>query len=165
LNGRGLRSFALLAAAAACGVSLAGCGGASESAGTFVTRILREEIQGEWAAQWTELHPGQQRLISKAQYVRCSERLGTNVGTGHETYSIQSVHSQKIDVEGVPERTAKLVTIRVKGGGIASTFHLHAVLHDGHWRWILAPEFLAAISHGRCLDGSRLSGSAPQSRS
>lgn len=49
--------------------ALAGCGGSGgngsstraqsrESAGQFVTRILREEISGQWAAQWRELHPG-----------------------------------------------------------------------------------------------------------
>ena len=153
------RALALAGAAACVAVLAAGCGSSGESAGTFATRILREEISGQWAAQWGELHPGHQKLIDRAQYVTCSEGMATNVGTGHETFTVTGVRDEAIHVRGVPERTATLVTVRVTGivGQSTAVFHLHAVRDRGRWRWILGPSFLQALDHGKCLDGSALS--------
>jgi hypothetical protein len=145
---------------------LAACGGSTstsatrESPGTFVTRILREEIAGQWAAQWGELHPGQQLLITRKQYVLCSRRLGTAVGLKHERFIVQQVENAPIHERGVPEKTSKLVTISVKGPGVTANFHVHAVLDQGRWRWVLGPGLLQAVEHGQCLDGSLLSGDA-----
>ncbi len=137
-----------------------GCGGStssSDGAGSFMTRILQEEIAGRWAAQWTELHPGHQKLITEAQYVLCSEAMATNVQTGRETFTVRSVRDQSIHVRGVPERTAKLVTIQLREPGSGSqTYHLHAVRDRGRWTWILGRSFLDALAQGRCLDGSPL---------
>jgi|GEM_PF-1383336 len=147
----------LAGAASGCGRGGGPSSGPGESAGAFMTRILREEIGGRWAAQWGELHPGHQKLITRAQYVTCSESVGTNVATGRETIQVRSVRDQAIHVRGVPEATAKLVTIRL--GRPASgpvTYRLHAVLDAGRWTWILGPAFLDALRHGRCLDGSPL---------
>lgn len=150
---------------AAVGLALAGCGGSGggnktgrESAGQFVTRILREEISGQWASQWRELHPGQQKLISRDQYVLCSERIATNVGVKHERFTVHQTRNVPFHERGVPERTSKLVTISVKGPQLNATFHVHAVLHTGRWRWVLGPALLQSVTHGRCLDGSALSG-------
>jgi hypothetical protein len=155
------RVVALGGLAVALAAVAAGCGGTatpSESAGAFMTRILQEEIAGRWAAQWGELHPGHQKLITRAQYVLCSEAMGTNVETGNETFTVRGVRDQAIHVRGVPERTAKLVTIQLRQPGNGSaTYHLHAVLDHGRWTWILGQSFLAALAKGRCLDGSPLS--------
>ncbi|HET7572816.1 MAG TPA: hypothetical protein VFJ77_09155 [Gaiellaceae bacterium] len=157
-QGSALRRAAVLAAALA--LLAAGCGGSggsgAESAGTFITRILQEELSGRWAAQWGELHPGHRRLISRAQYVLCSEAMATNVSTGKERYDVRRVADAPIHVRGVPERTAKLVTIRVTVSGSPATYRLHAVRDGGRWTWILGPSFLAAIGKGECLDGSPL---------
>jgi hypothetical protein len=140
-----------------------GCGGASarapgENVGVFMTRILREEIKGQWARQWDELHPGQQRLITRLQYVACSRALETNIATGREVFRVLDVRDQPIDVRGVSQRTSKLVTISFHAGGSPSalTYQLHAVATQGRWTWILGPRFLKAIARGRCLDGSPL---------
>lgn len=142
----------------------AGCGGASagapkEGVGTFMTRILREEINGQWSKQWSELHPGHQKLITRAQYVACSRTIGTNVATGNEVFHVLAVQDDPIDVQGVPQRTSKLVTISFKVPGVtALTYRLHAVDVSGRWAWILGDRFLAAVDKGRCLDGSPLRG-------
>ena len=151
------------------GVALAGCGSSSqartgagrahpETPGHFVTRILREEITGQWAAQWQDLHPGQQKLITRDQYVLCSERIGTNVGTGRERFTVHQIRNVPFHELGVPERTSKLVTISVAGPTLHSTFHVHAVLDKGRWRWVLGGALLRSVDKGRCLDGSVLSG-------
>jgi hypothetical protein len=124
-----------------------------------VTRILREEISGQWAAQWNELHPGQQKLITRLEYVRCSERIGTNVGTQNEQFVVEQVQDVPIHEHGVPERTSKLVTVHVTGPSVTSRFRIHAVFDRGRWRWVLGPGLLQAVEHGRCLDGSPLAGS------
>jgi hypothetical protein len=153
------RVASALLALAAVGLAAAGCGGTSrESAGRFVTRILREEISGQWAAQWEDLHPGQQKLITQDQYVLCSERIGTNVGVKQERFTVHGIKDVPFHEQGVPERTSKLVTISVAGPAMNATFHVHAVLHTGRWRWVLGPALLKSVSQGRCLDGSQLSG-------
>jgi len=156
---------ALLLVAAA--LLVAGCGGGgsaapSQSAGAFITRILSEELHGQWAQQWTELHPGHQKLITQAQYVACSRALGTNIATGREVFHVLAIEDQPIHVRDVPQRTSKLVTITVHQRGEASglTYRLHAVAVGGRWTWILGNRFLDELARGRCLDGSRLRSSA-----
>ena len=159
------RLLALGALAALAGLAAA-CGGTATSAATpkvggagiFMTRILREEIHGQWGRQWQELHPGHQRLISEAQYVACSQRMGTNFATGDEVFRVLDVRNESIDVEGVPERTSKLVTITFHEPGKQNglTYRMHAVSVKGRWAWILGGKFLSAVAHGRCLDGSPL---------
>jgi hypothetical protein len=129
----------------------------SESAGTFMTRILREEIHGQWGRQWGELHPGHQRLITKAQYVRCSREMKTDFATGEEIFKVLDVRDEAIAVKGVPQRTSKRVTINFRQPGTAGlTYNLHAVNVRGHWTWILGGRFLSALAQGRCLDGTPL---------
>ena len=149
---------ALLVVVAGCG---AGAGTPKESVGLFMTRILREEINGQWSKQWAELHPGHQKLITRAEYVSCSRAMGTNVATGRETFSVLGVQDDPIHVQGVPQRMSKLVTIRFKEPGVDPlTYRLHAVAVSGRWTWILGNQFLTAVGRGKCLDGSPLRGSA-----
>ena len=129
-----------------------------ENVGVFMTRILREEIKGQWARQWDELHPGHQRLITRSQYVACSRALQTDIATGSEIFNVLDVIDEPIAVRGIPERTSKLVTLsfHVRGSANTLTYRLHAVARQGRWTWILGPRFLRAIAHGHCLDGSPL---------
>jgi hypothetical protein len=161
------RVAALAAVAAACAVVAAGCGGGGGSAparttpvsaaGLFMTQILREEINGQWALQWRSLHPGHQRLISRSQYVACSQRMGTDFGTGDEIFRVLDVRDEAISVRGVPQHTSKLVTISFHHPGKQGlTYHMHAVRVGGRWTWILGGRFLSEVAHGRCLDGSPL---------
>jgi hypothetical protein len=129
---------------------------AHESAGTFMTRILREELNGQWSRQWSELHPGHQKLITRAQYVACSRQLATNIGTGRETYRVLAVADEAIHIFGVPQRTAKIVTIsfHTPGNSTTPTYRMHAVAVGDRWTWVLGGRFLRAVQHGQCMDGS-----------
>ena len=154
---RAVALVALLVVAAGCGG--AGASTPKEGVGTFMTRILREEINGQWSKQWSELHPGHQKLITRAQYVACSRQMGTNVATGRERFHVLAVRDVAIHVEGVPQKTSKLVTISFKTPGIAPLmYRLHAVDVSGRWAWILGDRFIAAVDRGKCLDGSPLRG-------
>jgi hypothetical protein len=142
-------------------VLAAGCGSGGSpkgSVGVFMTSVLREEINGQWAQQWTQLNPAHQKLITKAEYVSCSRRMGTNIATGKETFHVLAVENDPIHVQGVSQHTAKLVTISFKSPGTqALTYRLHAVADGSRWTWILGDKFLTEIDHGRCLDGTPLS--------
>jgi hypothetical protein len=169
-----MKRFLSVAAAAAATASLAaGCGGGGTTAptatasvsggpGVFMTRILREEIRGQWGKQWSELHPAHQALITQSQYVACSRRMGTDFATGREVFRVLDVRNEAIKVRGVPQRTAKLVTINFREPGKPNglTYHMHAVSVGGRWAWILGGRFLSALSHGQCLDGSPLRATA-----
>jgi hypothetical protein len=146
--------FALCSMLTAAGASAR----SNEGAGAFMTRILREEIHGQWGIQWGELHPGHQRLITKAQYVQCSRQMKTDFGTGSEIFKVIGVRDDPIAVKGVPQRTSKEVTINFRQPGKAGlTYRLHAVNVGGRWAWILGGRFLSALSRGQCLDGKPLS--------
>jgi hypothetical protein len=144
---------------AAFALVLAACGGGAtsspkEGVGVFMTRILREEINGQWSRQWTELHPGHQKLITQAEYVACSRGIGDDIGTGKEAFRVLDVHDEPIHVRGVPETTSKVVTIAFRVGSLTPlTYRLHAVADGGRWTWILGGRFLTQLAHGRCLDG------------
>jgi hypothetical protein len=143
---------------------VAGCGGSSTAAspdktvGLFMTRILREELNGQWARQWNDLHPAHKQLITRAQYVACSRSMGTNIGTGDETYRVLAVKDEPIDVFAVPQRDSKVVTIQYRSplSNAVPRYDMHAVAVDGRWTWILGKRFLEAVAHGKCMDGSAL---------
>ena len=156
------RRLGAVAAVVALVAAVAGCGGGRESAGSFVTRILREEISGQWAAQWTELHPVQQKLITQDEYVLCSQRINTDIATGKEKIVVHKERDVPFSESGVPEHRAKLVTISVAGKAITATFRFHAILHGGRWAWVLGPAFLQAVKQGQCLDGSPLGSASSQ---
>jgi hypothetical protein len=153
---QGVTRAALLAAVVSL-LAVPAAGAGNEGAGVFMTRILREEIHGQWGLQWSELHPAHQKLISRAQYVACSREMGTDFATGDEIFRVLDVRDEPLGVKGVPQKTAKRVTINFHEPGKAGlTYQLHAVRVQDRWAWILGGRFLTAVTHGRCLDGKPL---------
>jgi hypothetical protein len=147
----------LIVAALAALLAVPAAGASSETAATFATRILREEITGQWAKQWTELHPAHQRLITQRQYVVCSRGMRTDFGSGRETFHILDVRDDPLHVQFIPQHTAKLVTISFQEPGRPSlTYRVHAVRLKARWAWILGDRFLSQLARGRCLDGTPL---------
>ena len=121
-----MRTPTLLALGVLLAVVASGCGGSGvslpkENVGVFASRILREEIHGQWARQWSELHPGHQRLITRAQYVACSREMGTDIATGNEVFRVLDVRNDPIHVEDIPQRNSKLVTVTFRQRDTASS--------------------------------------------
>jgi hypothetical protein len=156
------RAVVLVAAAAV----LAGCGGQTsqsrQTAGAFIAGIVREDAYGRWAEEWSALHPGHQRLISRAQYVACSRTIGA-VAQGRVKVRVLQTVRVPIHVRDVPQHEAIAVTVSLThDGSVAPTIiRLHAVRVGDRWRWILSDRFLSAIARGRCLNGSPLSRTTP----
>jgi hypothetical protein len=157
LTGRWAAAAALTALLA---FAAAGCGGggSSETPSAFIKRILRLEIAGQWAKQWEDLNPGHQKLISQEQFVTCSRRQKTTLGTPASTITVKSVKDAPLDVRGVSEDTSKLLTVELvpTPGAAPETFHIHVVRDNGRWTWILGPDYLEALAHKKCVDGSPL---------
>jgi hypothetical protein len=158
------KRHACIAVSFVVGALATACGGAStakphEQPGDFVKRVLREEVNGQWGRQWTELHPAHQLLISRAQYVECSRQMGTNIAQGKEIFRVIDVRDEPIHVQDVPEQSSKVVTITLRVSGKApQTYRVHAVEDAGRWAWILGNRFLTQLNRDRCLDGSPLPG-------
>jgi hypothetical protein len=97
-------------------------------------------------------------LISQDQYVTCSERQKTSLGTPDATIKVKSVEDAPLAAKGVPETTSKLLTVSFvpTTGAAPETFHIHVVRDNGKWTWILTPAFLQALADKKCLDGSPL---------
>src|SRR3954447_4922011 len=161
----GLVAVAAVLASTACGGGTTAAPG--EAPGVFMTRVLREELNGQWAKQWASLHPGHKKLITRAQYVACSRSLATDIGTGTEKYRVLAVKDEPIDVFAVPQHDSKVVTIsfHTPGNNTTPRYDMHAVNVDGRWTWILGGRFLRAVEHGKCLDGTPLEKQAPTMRS
>jgi hypothetical protein len=149
---------AAVALAVAMGATAAAKPAPPETAAGFLISILKEEIHGQWARQWDELHPGHRALITRSQYVACSRTMGTDFATGKEIFRVLEVRNEPIHVRGVPQRTSKLVTVMFHEPGKANglTYRLHAVAAGGRWTWIFGHPFLDKLAAGRCLDGSPL---------
>jgi hypothetical protein len=80
-------------------------------------------------------------------------RAFSDVALSLDRIQVKEVFDDPIDVEGVPERTSKAVTVRaVFSGGEEFTDTAHAVLVDGRWRWVLTPEDLDSYQAGDCPD-------------
>jgi hypothetical protein len=96
--------------------------------------------------------------MSQEQFVTCSRRQQTTLGTPESKITVKSVTDVPIDVRGIPEHTAKLLTVELvpTPGAAPETFHIHVVSHDGKWTWILGPDYLTALAHKKCIDGSPL---------
>jgi hypothetical protein len=75
----------------------------------------------------------------------------------------RSVLVEEVDGDWATERSAALVTVRMREPGVraAVTLRVHVVRVDGRWAWILARPFVRAIEHGRCPDRKPLPSGPP----
>ena len=139
--------------------SISESGRLKESAGAFVKRHLQYEVNGEWGRDWDELHPLQQRVITRSQYVYCKE--GEFKYRGNETVRVDDTYDNPIDVPGIPAARIMGASVAILSPGetreIGDTnFTDHAVKVEDGWRWILTGRELDVYRRGACLDGTKL---------
>ncbi len=121
----------------------------------FLTGIVRGVAANDYERVWPTLHPAQQRVATRALYVRC-ERLSPVAGHLDWIHVVRAVNS-RIAVAGAGGRLveSKAVTFRVRlsdaiDGRVVVTQTAHAVAVDGRWRWILSPQRFATYRSGVC---------------
>jgi hypothetical protein len=94
------------------------------------------QSSGQYALLWDELHPAQQALVSRENYVLCAQK-GSSVA--EEIDSVKDTYDEEILIPGttltVPSRAIK-VTLDFGGQKDPTTYH--EVNADGTWRWVLA---------------------------
>jgi hypothetical protein len=125
------------------------------AAGRFMTEIVREKLEGDYAQAWERLHPAHQRVVSRDAYVAC-ESLVPSPGDLVSARATR-VFSERIRVAGVSGWIrSKAVRVRVSvvpTGWLApmvvsQTFHAIAV--RGRWTWILSADQYEYYGAGTC---------------
>jgi hypothetical protein len=150
------RSLLLLAASVALlGVVTAPAAAARPAASTFITRVVRQLVNNDYAHAWLSLHPAQQQLVPQEEYVRCE--LQAPVAGRLVWIKVVRVVAARFTVGGVTGKVAgKAVTVRLKlvdeagGGSVVVTHTAHAVWAGGRWRWILPASRIGLYSSSGC---------------
>jgi uncharacterized protein YchJ len=143
----------LIAVAVGLGVWLVAGDGSSNNARpaadpvAFLRSVVAKIAANDYDHVWQTLHPSQQRVATKQQYVQC-EQLSPIPG---RLDSIELVRSQpeRIAVAGGEaqgEVDSEAATFRVTiteptlNDRVVVPMTVHAVAVDGRWRWILSPK-------------------------
>ena len=122
----------------------------------FLEGVVRQIATNDYARAWETLAPAQQRLVPKAEYVRCESaspipgRLAwlRVVRSFGESVTVAGGSAAPVD--------ARAVTFRLKiadahlGVSVVLTHTVHAVQDSGRWAWILPPERLRLHRSGAC---------------
>ncbi len=119
--------------------------GAPEAA---MKRQLRFVVKGEFGQAWDELHPDQQAIIPRDEFIRCG-------AARHKIEGIQVGDSRNV-VARVPGTSTEAPSVAIE---VALTSHppgqylvahqtLHEFLVDGTWRWAL--NRAGGYTQGRC---------------
>jgi hypothetical protein len=148
-------AFVVAAAAVAAGVLVAvwavgrDGGSAAEQPADDPAVFLRGIVTGiaanDYDTVWQKLHPAEQRVATRATYVRCEQLTPI---PGHlDWIRILSAKDERINVPGDTGIVdSKAVTFRLRlyepvlKEAVVVTKTVHAVAVDGSWRWILTPE-------------------------
>ena len=145
-----IRRCAWLAATATLTVLLAGCGtstksSANTSAAAFVKRMTLEFSRGQSGRLWDELHPADQAVVSRADFVRCEG----NEGFGLRTMKVLDTYNDPTLIGG-KTHPATAVSLRVSSDDGVTTATMHAIWVAGKWHWTLQPADYAAYANGKC---------------
>jgi hypothetical protein len=149
----------LLAIAAAAvvvaGLAAVPATAARPAASTFIKGVVRQIVRNDYAHAWLTLHPAQQQLVPKDDYVRCE--LQSPVAGRLVWIKVVRVANARFKVGGVTGSVAgKAVTVRIKladdvaGETVVVTHTAHAVLVGGRWRWILPAERIGIYRSSDC---------------
>jgi hypothetical protein len=132
---------------------------ARPAASTFIKGVVRQIVRNDYAHAWLSLHPAQQQLVPKDDYVRCEEQ--SPVAGRLVWIKVVRVADARFKVGGVKGRVAgKAVTVRIKladdvaGDTVVVTHTAHAVWVGGSWRWILPAERIGIYGSTACKTGT-----------
>jgi len=146
---------AAILVAAGCGGGGSSSGTPTETAGLFMSSLIRQKATGQYELAWKSLHPLHQQVAPERIYVRC-ENL--TVFPGHLIrVSVLDVKDEPVRIAGEKDQVAsKAVTLKVLVNSpgiprpvvVKDTYHAIAV--NGHWTWILTRENFAQYKAGHC---------------
>jgi hypothetical protein len=156
---------AAIAVGVGVGVALWAGGGSgsaeqpTDDPAVFLRGIVSGIAANDYGAVWQKLHPAQQRVASRAVYVRC-EHL-TPIPGHLDWIRVVAAKDERITVPGDAGMVdSKAVTFRLKLSepvlkeSVVVTKTVHAVAVDGSWRWILTPERFGVYRTKSCPTAS-----------
>src|SRR5262245_23444472 len=149
-------------------VVLPGCGGGTldtsgdetapaqsspqEPVSDFFKRQFEYQLWGKHEDAWQELHPGQQALVPRGQFVRCAQRTNPDIYPSLEVRSVNVLSMYSEDEPppiGVADETlAVTMEVTIVDPGIrkdTSTESLHTATVDGRFVWMLPSEAVRAF--------------------
>ncbi len=130
-----------------------------ESAGAYMTTIVKQKLASEYGLAWLSLYPPHQRVATLDAYVGCEglvPRPGTLVAV-----KVLRVFDERIRIAGEPGKL-KTRAVRVRVAIASPAFPLfpvavvntfHAIAVDGRWTWILSRDQYGYYSAGTCPYG------------
>lgn len=114
-----------------------GLDGSPESAIKDLFEMVDKE---QWGREWENLHPEQQKFISRAKFIECAEASDL---PSLDSVKVLEVYDEPTDIPGTGlSADSKAVTVELKlSRGLLKnetrdTFHLIDV--DGRWRWVVS---------------------------
>ena len=90
-------------------------------------QLLDYEFKGQFGRSWDLLHPGHQAVVDRDTYTSCMQEKSSSLPSGVDV-DVDEVYDDPINVEGIPERTSKAVTMTLSKGSDKETVTAHAVL-------------------------------------
>ena len=80
-----------------------------EGPGDFLRRHLEHELARDFGRSWDELHPADQRIVSRVRYAECRSRLFERAGaTGtFASFDVLDVYDEPVESAAIPESTSK----------------------------------------------------------
>jgi hypothetical protein len=149
---------AVAAGAAFTTVGVAGLTGTAKPAGdpvVFLRGVVRQIAANEYARVWQTLAPDQQRLVPKAEYVRCES--ASPIPGRLAWIKVVRSYEEPVAVAGTGDAvTSRAVTFRLKiadaslHAAVVVTHTVHAVPSGSRWAWILPAPRLELHRSGTC---------------
>ncbi len=144
--------------ALAFGVLAVGCGTSQPKAKpeAMMARAYKYYYLGQWGRMYDLLHPGQQHLVSRRQFIQCEK--DQNPTAGYDLLSIKKVNTirRPIHDTGVPQHMAVTVTFHLTDGLHATATRVSgnttgaAVWTGTRWTWVMPSVAVAAYRAGQC---------------
>jgi hypothetical protein len=129
----------LLAAFAA--LAITGCGGSSSGTPKgdpkdAAVKVLNQIVHNQYTAAWDDLHPADQTVAPRGEYVTCESR--SPVIAIPVSIRPLRVKDESIGLGDGTFVQSKAVSLRLAfEGGFAVTHTVHLVASHGAWKWIL----------------------------
>jgi hypothetical protein len=118
-----------------------------------MTGLLRQIARNDYDRAWTTLHPSHQRIVTRAEYVRCETE--SPIPGRLASVNVLGVSDEQVLLAGTPEMVdGKAIRLRLTFSGLDQPL---VVMHTGHavavgdrWTWILPQARFAEYEAGRC---------------
>jgi hypothetical protein len=147
-----------VAALAALLLVLAGCGGSSSKPPRADPKQAAEHVldlivHNRYTQAWASLHPTDQAVAPRAEYVGCESR--SPVLTLPNAVKVVRVHEESVGLGDGKFLPSTAVDLRIGfPGGFHTVQTVHLVDSHGAWRWILPPAKYRAYKANTCPGGA-----------